>query len=100
HDTCEDAVTLFDLDRVPDTHREELRRVQEEFERTCQRNAHERCRRFMSARLDMDPEEARSHVQNRQADLAQPRPELGHATNALCLVNRRSRTRGLYLDRR
>ena len=36
----------------------------------------------------------------RSEDLAQTRPELGHATNAICHVGRRSRTRGLYFDRR
>jgi uncharacterized protein YbcC (UPF0753/DUF2309 family) len=39
-------------------------------------------------------------VQGRAADLAQPRPEYGHATNAFCIVGRRARTRGLFLDRR
>ena len=33
-------------------------------------------------------------------DLAQPRPEYGHATNAFCIIGRRTRTRGLFLDRR
>ncbi|MCA9573657.1 MAG: DUF2309 family protein, partial [Myxococcales bacterium] len=28
------------------------------------------------------------------------RPEYGHATNGLCVVGRRARTRGLFLDRR
>jgi len=32
--------------------------------------------------------------------MAQVRPELGHATNAVCLIGRRARTRGLFLDRR
>jgi uncharacterized protein YbcC (UPF0753/DUF2309 family) len=36
----------------------------------------------------------------RAEDLAQVRPEWGHATNALCVVGRRERTRGLFLDRR
>ena len=36
----------------------------------------------------------------RAEDLAQVRPEWGHATNALCVVGQRARTRGLYLDRR
>ena len=40
------------------------------------------------------------HVEARAADLAQPRPEYGHATNAFCVVGRRARTRGLFLDRR
>src|SRR5262249_29799809 len=31
---------------------------------------------------------------------AQPRPEYRHASNAVCLVGRRERTRGLFLDRR
>jgi hypothetical protein len=39
-------------------------------------------------------------VQGRAADLAQPRPEYGHATNAFCIIGRRTRTRGLFLDRR
>jgi hypothetical protein len=41
-----------------------------------------------------------AHVEGRAADLAQPRPELGHATNAFCIIGRRVRTRGLFLDRR
>ena len=32
--------------------------------------------------------------------MAQPRPEYGHCTNAICIVGRRSLTRGLHLDRR
>jgi uncharacterized protein YbcC (UPF0753/DUF2309 family) len=33
-------------------------------------------------------------------DLSQVRPEYGHATNAICIVGRRERNRGLFLDRR
>jgi uncharacterized protein YbcC (UPF0753/DUF2309 family) len=39
-------------------------------------------------------------VQGRADDLAQPRPDYGHATNAFCVIGRRTRTRGLFLDRR
>jgi len=46
------------------------------------------------------PVAALAHVQGRAADLAQPRPEYGHATNAFCIIGRRTRTRGLFLDRR
>jgi hypothetical protein len=90
----------MDTDRVPDTHRAEFDRVAGELATACDRNAHERSRRFMSAPLDQSAPDARWHVENRSEDLAQVRPELGHATNALCVVARRSRTRGLYLDRR
>ena len=100
HNTCNDTVTLFDTDRVPESHAAELEAVRRDIEQTCNRNAHERSRRFMSAPLTQTPEEARMHVENRSEDLAQVRPELGHASNASCIVGRRERTRGLYLDRR
>jgi uncharacterized protein len=100
HDTCNDSVTLADLDQVPATHEHEIHAVVRDLEETCDRNAHERCRRFMSAPLTLTPREARQHVEGRTEDLAQIRPEFGHATNAICVVGRRERTRGLFLDRR
>ncbi|WP_439630667.1 DUF2309 domain-containing protein [Gemmata sp.] len=100
HNTCDDSVALFDEDQVPESHRAEVRAVKEEFARACERNAHERCRRFMSAPLTQSAADAKRHVEGRSEDLAQTRPELGHATNAICHVGRRERTRGLYLDRR
>ncbi len=100
HNTCNDSVTFFDLDHLPKAYREEFEAVREILERTCERNAHERCRRFQSAPLDLSLSEARRHVEERAEDLSQSRPECGHATNALCIVGRRSRTRGLFLDRR
>ncbi len=100
HNTCNDSVTLFDLDRLPRSHWEEFEKAQEVLDRTCERNAHERCRRFRSAPLNLSFASARRHVEERSEDLSQTRPECGHATNALCIVGRRSRTRGLFLDRR
>jgi uncharacterized protein YbcC (UPF0753/DUF2309 family) len=66
----------------------------------CERNAHERCRRFEAAPLDLTLGGARRHVEARSKDLAETRPEYGHATNAVCFVGRRQRTRGLFMDRR
>lgn len=100
HNTCDDSVTFFDLEKLPKTHRKDFSQAREDFERASDRNAHERCRRFASAPLDMTFEQARRHVEGRSEDLAQARPECGHATNALCVVGRRSSTRGLFMDRR
>ena len=91
---------FFDLDRIPESHREEFEAARELIEQTCDRNAHERCRRFMSAPLTLSFAAARQHVEERSEDLAQTRPELGHATNAITIVGRREWTRGLFLDRR
>ena len=100
HNTCNDSVTFSDLDRIPESHRREFETVQRLIAATCERNAHERCRRFMSAPLTISFAEAQMHVEERAEDLAQTRPELGHATNAITIVGRREWTRGLYLDRR
>ena len=100
HNTCNDSVTFSDVDRIPESHRREFETVQKLVAATCERNAHERCRRFMSAPLTISFSEAQAHVEERSEDLAQTRPELGHATNAITIVGRREWTRGLYLDRR
>jgi uncharacterized protein YbcC (UPF0753/DUF2309 family) len=94
-------VDLYDEDLVPDALHERLDNAKRVLEIARRREAHERCRRFEAAPPHWFPEGAALlHVQTRSTDLAQPRPEYGHASNAVCLVGRRSRTRGLFLDRR
>ena len=100
HNTCNDSVTYSDLSHLPADLEEPFAEVRQQIDEACERNAHERCRRFISAPLNMTPAQARRHVEARAEDLAQTRPECGHASNALCVVARRSRTRGLYMDRR
>jgi uncharacterized protein YbcC (UPF0753/DUF2309 family) len=100
HNTCDDGLTYYDLDRLPTSRGEIFDRARGALEEARKRNAHERCRRFESAPLTLSPEEALRHVEGRAEDLSQTRPEYGHATNAICVVGRRSRTRGLFLDRR
>lgn len=98
--TSTNAVTFFDEDRVPSRSRIAFDRAKNAIETARRRESHERCRRFDSAPLWYPPVATLAHVEGRAADLAQPRPELGHASNAYCVVGRRMRTRGLFLDRR
>lgn len=100
HNTCDDNVTYFDLDDIPDTHRSRFEAAVEVIDEARKRDAHERCRRFVSAPLDLDFAAALKHVEGRSEDLSQARPEYNHATNALCFVGRRQWSRGLFLDRR
>ncbi len=100
HNTCDDKVILYDLERSPPAHRPAINRAINVLEQARQRNAHERCRRFESAPFSQTPLQALRHVEARSEDLAQARPEYNHATNAMCIVGRRSRTRCLFLDRR
>jgi uncharacterized protein YbcC (UPF0753/DUF2309 family) len=100
HNTSSDEVTFFDRDLIPGYHRQEFEGVRSIIDHACERNAHERCRRFLSAPLTLSFAGARQHVEARAEDLAQVRPEWGHATNAITIVGRREWTRGLFLDRR
>ncbi|MEZ4389713.1 MAG: putative inorganic carbon transporter subunit DabA [Polyangiales bacterium] len=100
HDTTTDAVTLADEDAVPESLRGELAALRKSLDEARARSAHERCRRFAHAPARLTPAEALRHVEARAVDLAQPRPELGHVTNAITVVGRRALTRGLFLDRR
>jgi uncharacterized protein YbcC (UPF0753/DUF2309 family) len=100
HDTCNDDVIFFDEDAIPDSHRADFARISRSLDRARAANALERSRRFEAAWKDTSPDAALIHVQERAEHLAEPRPEYGHATNAVAIVGRRSLTRGLFLDRR
>lgn len=100
HNTAKDTFSYFDLDQLPRTHTSDFETARDHLEEASRRNAQERCRRFYSAPLDITPADAHLHVENRAEDLAQTRPEFGNASNAMCVVGRRERTHGLYLDRR
>lgn len=100
HDTAQDSIDVFDRDRVPPTHAADLERALHALDVARARNAHERCRRFASVPSWLPPALALAHVEGRASDLAQPRPEYGHSTNAVAVIGRRERTRGLFLDRR
>jgi len=100
HNTCSDTLMFYDLDLLPKSHLADFEAARDTLDIVCQRNAHERCRRFQSAPLNLSIADAHKHVEGRSEDLAQTRPEFGNATNAICFVGRRARTRGLYLDRR
>ena len=98
--TCNSEVVYFDADLMPAEIRPLFERAKDAMDAARRREAHERCRRFDAVPTWYPPIAALAHVEGRAADLAQPRPEYGHATNAFCIIGRRPRTRGLFLDRR
>jgi len=100
HDTCNDDVEFYDVEVLPDTHQADLARIREALDKARALNAHERARRFESCPVNASPDVALRHVEGRSEHLAEPRPEYGHCTNSVCIVGRRSLTRGLFLDRR
>ena len=100
HNTCNDRVDYYDLDRLPRSHRELFRRIEQSIAQATRRNSHERARRFEGIPLGLSQKETQEWVERRAEDLSEARPEYNHATNALCLVGNRWWSRGLFLDRR
>ncbi len=100
HDTCNDDIDLYDLDLMPPSHQGDMVRVRASLDRAREWSAHERSRRFEAADDSLSPLGALHHVEERAEHLAEPRPEYGHCTNAVCIVGRREITRGLFFDRR
>ena len=100
HDTCNESIIIEDLDIVPRWAVGMVNQVQAKLNHCVRINSVERCRRFHSAPFLPTPDAALRHVQSRSADLGQPRPEVGHANNAMAVFGPRQWTRGVFLDRR
>lgn len=100
HDTTRDEIMFFDEDSLVPANKINHRVNEEIFVQALHFNAKERSRRFESINTDLSPDEIHEHVRIRSVSLFEPRPELNHATNSLCIIGRRSLTKHLFLDRR
>jgi uncharacterized protein YbcC (UPF0753/DUF2309 family) len=100
HNTCDESVDWYDLDALPQTHRQALADLRRDTAEALRLHAVERCRRFASAPRSPSPESGQQHLANRRHDIAQSRPELGHATIAAAFIGRRAMSRGAFFDRR
>jgi len=100
HDTASDRVGYYDEDVLTPANRQRHDAVRQQFEQALDLNAKERSRRFASIDTDQDIRKVRRAIEARSVSFFEPRPELGHGTNALCIVGRRALTKALFLDRR
>ncbi len=100
HDTTRDELGFFDenaLSPIPSvSHHENLIT----FSKALDLNAKERSRRFESINSRLSPQKIHQKIIQRSVSLFEPRPELNHATNTLCIVGKRDITKKLFLDRR
>ncbi len=100
HDTASEAIGWYDQDQIPDRLRGAWTALQADLAEACARSAQERARRLASAPHRPTPPQALAHVAGRAMDFSQARPELGHVTNAVAVIGRRSVTQGVFFDRR
>jgi uncharacterized protein YbcC (UPF0753/DUF2309 family) len=100
HDTTRDEIEFYD-DIFPDLAKSQLHQHNKKvFQNALARNARERSRRFDTTQYRTNLGKLHENVKKRSVSLFEPRPELNHATNCLCIVGRRELTNHLFLDRR
>jgi len=100
HDTASDEISFYDEHTLlPGNARLHTMHCHS-FETALNLNAKERSRRFASIDTTMSLASVREAIRKRSVSLFEPRPELGHGTNTICVVGSRNLTKGLFLDRR
>ena len=100
HNTADETILWYDTEKIPTALQTDFSRLQANVQEATLYSAQERCRKFASAPKKPSLKEAYQHVIMRTQDLSQVRPELGHVTNAVAFIGRRSLTRGVFWDRR
>jgi len=100
HDTTRDEIEFYDEAKLTPENKELHARNVVSFQEALHENAKERSRRFVLMNHNQSAELVHNKVKLRSVSLFEPRPELNHATNALCIVGRRALTHQLFLDRR
>ena len=100
HDTAADQINFYDDELIAADFRNRHLENIKVFEQALDLNAKERSRRFASIKTKNKLRKVRQDILDRSVSMFEPRPELGHGTNALCIVGRRDITKGLFLDRR
>jgi uncharacterized protein YbcC (UPF0753/DUF2309 family) len=100
HDTSRDEIVFYDLEILSEENRIKHIHHKLSFEKALDLNARERSRRFASINTQKALIHVRNAIKKRSISFFEPRPELGHGTNALCFVGHRQLTKGLFLDRR
>ena len=100
HDTASDEIGYYDVNVLTKENIERHRKNVQKFESALDFNAKERARRFASIDINQDIKKIRADIKDRSVSYFEPRPELGHGTNALCYVGSRHKIKGLFFDRR
>ncbi len=100
HDTSRDEIVFFDTETLVESNSIIHTKNLLIFDRALSKNALERARKFLTVDSKKDESKVIKNVRNRSLSIFEPRPELNHATNSLCIVGRRIVSKNTFLDRR
>ena len=99
-DTTRDEIVFFDENSLSKENKILHQENCNTFKTALDLNAKERSRRFESIKTQKNAVKIHEKIMIRSVSLFEPRPELNHATNALCIVGRRDLSKKVFLDRR
>ena len=100
HDTTRDEVTFYDEEVLSLNHKEAHSTYKKQFEIALSHNAKERARQFLLTDIKRDAIKVHKDVKDRSTALFEPRPELNHSNNTLCIIGNRYLTKKIFLDQR
>jgi len=100
HDTTRDEIVFYDEELLSPNNKLSHIENSKTFAFALANNAKERSRRFDTINSNESISKVHDRIKNRSVSLFEPRPELNHATNAMCIVGRRSASEHVFLDRR
>jgi uncharacterized protein YbcC (UPF0753/DUF2309 family) len=101
HDTTRDEIECYDEEKILGPQHLQLHKTHmEAFHNALALNARERARRFETIDIRSGLSKIHRKVKKRSVSLFEPRPELNHATNALCMIGSNALTKNMFLDRR
>ena len=100
HDTSRDEILFYDLEILSPKNKEAHIVNEKKFNIALDNNAKERSRRFLLVNTHESAKKIHNKVRKRSVTWYEPRPELTHCGNALCIVGSRILSKGLFLDHR
>ncbi len=100
HDTTRDEFVFYDLSLLSSENAKLHETNLSTFNKALENNAKERARQFISIDIKQPIAKVHLQVKKRSVALFEPRPELNHSNNCLCIVGSRERTQNLFLDQR
>ncbi len=100
HDTTRDEMVFYDENLLRENQQTQHRTYADLMQQALDANAKERSRRFEVIDTKKSSAQIHKRIKERSVSLFEPRPELNHSGNALCIIGSRELTRHLFLDRR
>lgn len=100
HDTTRDEFVYYDVELLNEQNKSLHQKHLITFNKALQNNAKERARQFISINIKQSAKKVHKEVKKRSVALFEPRPELNHSNNCLCIVGDRNLTKKVFLDQR